>query len=284
MTVTVNDLVLSVRRQAGDWGAALMVLSGQMAADATTVSVVSRPDVVDINQYVEVDLEEMEITDVVGLDLTVLRAAKGTTAVNHAGGNLAIIKPRFTNLSILAALVRAERVLAGYIPLKTITSTASIASGTEEYTMPTGTEYVDKVELETSTSGLYRTFNRYEILDQYDPPRIRIPNGAAATGKYLRVTTLGQYAEFLWLGTVSDIPMKYNNFLTEYACGMLIEDELTNISGQTEQAHGVAPTGTHAVYQQQIGRNMQAAAFAHLEAVKPMTRIVHRSDQRVVRM
>jgi len=29
---------------------------------------------------------------------------------------------------------------------------------------------------------------------------------------------------------------------------------------------------------------MQAAAFAHLEAVKPMTRIVYRSDQRVMRM
>jgi hypothetical protein len=283
MTVTVNDLVLSVRRQAGDWGAALMTLDTQMAADATTLSVVSRPDVVDINQYVEVDTEEMEITDVT-TNLTVARAAKGTTATIHESGVLAIVRPRFTNLRILAALVRSQRVLAGYIPDKTITTTTSIVSGTEEYAMPAGTEYIDKVELETSTSGLYRIFNRYEILDQYDPPRIRIPQGSAVTGKYLRLTTLGQYAEFLWGATISDIPLKYHNFLIEYACGMLIEDELTEISGQTEQAHGVSPTGTHAVYQQQIGRNMQAAAFAHLEAVKPMTRIIHRQDQRVVRM
>ena len=38
MTVTVNDLALSVRRQAGDWGAALMTLDTQMTAVATTMS------------------------------------------------------------------------------------------------------------------------------------------------------------------------------------------------------------------------------------------------------
>jgi len=283
MTVTVNDLVLAVRRQAGDWGAALMALDTQMSAVATTMSVVSRPDVVDVNQYVEVDTEEMEITDV-STDITVVRAAKGTTATIHEVAALAIVKPRFTNLMIVAALVRAQRVLAGYIPHKTLTTTDTIVSGTEEYSLPSGAEYLDKVELETTTSGLYRPFYRYTIQDEYDPPKIRIPLGVAATGKGLRITTLGQYTEFAWGATVSDIPVKYHNFLTEYASGLLIEDELSTVTGQTEQAHGVAPTGTNMVYQQQIGRNMQAAAFAHLEAVKPMTRIVYRSDQRVMRM
>ena len=194
---------------------------------------------------------------------------------------MAIVKPRFTNLSVVAALVRAQRVLAGYIPAKTITTTTVIATGTEEYAMPSGAEYVDRVELETSTSGLYRDFNRYTIIDQYDPPRIRIPQGAAASGRYLRLTTLGQYVGFVWGGEVFDIPLKYHNFLTEYACGILIEDEESSITSQTEQAHGVAAKpGVN----QQVGRNMQAAAFAHLEAVKPMTRIIQRSDARVVRM
>ena len=75
MTVTVNDLVLSVRRQAGDWGAALMTLDASMDASTTTLSVASRPDVVNVDQYVEVDLEEMEITEV-SSDLTVVRASK----------------------------------------------------------------------------------------------------------------------------------------------------------------------------------------------------------------
>lgn len=284
MTVTVNDLILSVRRQAGDWGAALMRLDASMDTSTTTLSVaLPRPDVVDVNQYVEVELEEMEITDV-STDITVVRAAKGTTAATHASGDLAIVKPRFTNLTILSFLVRAERVLAGYIPAKVNTATATIVSGTEEYALPSGTEYLDKVELETSTSGLYRPFNRYTILDEYDPPKLRIPSGAAASGRTLRYTTLGQYQEFLWDASVDDIPLKYHNFLIEYACGLLLEDELAAVMGQTEQAHGVAPSGTNMVYQQQIARNMQANAFAHLEAVKPMTRIIHRQDQRVARM
>lgn len=280
MTVTVNDLVLSVRRQAGDWGAALMTLSASMDASTTTMSIVARPSVVDIDQFLECDLEEMEITDV-STDLTVTRGARGTTAATHASGALVIVKPRFSNLTVLNALVRAERVLAGYIPSKTVTGTATVASGTEEYAMPVGAEYVDMVELETSTDGLYRPFNRYVILDQYDPPRIRIPNGSAASGRTIRITTLGPYSEFAWGATITDIPVKYHNFLTEYACGVLIEGEEGIITGQTEQAHGVVPKPG---VSQQVGRNMQAAAFAHLEAVKPMTRIIHRSDARVVRM
>jgi len=278
MTVTVNDLVLSVRRQLGDWGAALMTLDTTMTDVATTLSPASRPSSVDINQSVEVELEEMEITDVAA-DLTVVRASRGTTAAAHLSGSLAIVRPRFSNLVILGALIRAERVLAGYVPAKAVTTTTTIVSGTEEYAMPAGAEYVDRVELDNG-SGNPRPFHFYEILDEFDPPRIRIPQGCAATGRALRLTTLGQYSEFLWGATVSDIPVKYHNFLTEYACGVLLEDEDSAITSQTVQAAGVEPKpGVN----QQVGRNMQAGAFAHLEAVKPMTRIIHRSDQRVVR-
>jgi hypothetical protein len=260
-----------------------MTLDTTMTADATTLSPASRPAVVDIDQYLECELEEMEITDITTADLTVARAAKGTTAAQHLAGALAIVKPRFTNLRILEALVNAERALAGYVPAKTVTTTTTIAASTEEYAMPSGAEYIDKVEMETGTSGTYRVFNFYQILDEYDPPKIRIPLGCAVTGRSLRLTTLGQYAEFQWGATISDIPVKYHTFLIQWACGWLLENEDTENSGQTEQAHGVRPSGTNLVYQQQIGRNMQAGAFAHLEAVKPLTRIVYRQDQRVVR-
>jgi hypothetical protein len=279
MTVTVNDLVLAVRRQTGDWGAALMTLDTGMDATATTVSVVARPDVVDTNQFLEINTEEMEITDI-SEDITVLRAAKGTAAQVHASGDMVLVKPRFSNLTILNALIRAERVLAGHIPCRTVSTTTTIASGTEEYSMPSGTEYVERVRIETSTAGLYRPFHMFMVLENYDPPKIYIPLGKAAVGKTLELTTLGQYSEFQWGATVSDIPAKYHNFLTEYACGVLIEDEDSSITSQTEQAHGIVPKpGVN----QQVGRNMQAAAFAHLEAVRPMTRIVYRSDQRVIR-
>lgn len=281
MTVTVNDLVLTVRRKVGDWGAALVVLDDALTADTTdtTVSVVARPDTVSDGQYMECDTEMMEIAEV-STDFTVRRAAKGTTVAAHAIGDLAIVEPRFSNLGILAALVKSQRVLAGYIPYKTVTTTTTIAASTEEYSMPVGAEYVDKVELETSTTGLYRSCSTYEILDEYDPPKIRIPWGSAPTGRTLRLTTLGQYSEFLWDATVSDIPVKYHDFLTGYAAGVLIEEEEGHITDETEQSHGVkAKPGVN----QQVGRNLQALAFAHLEAVKPMTRIIHRPDQRVYR-
>jgi hypothetical protein len=283
MTVTVNDLVLTIRRQAGDWGAALMTLDTAMtdSTASTTLSVTSRPDVLRTGQYVEVELEMMEITDI-STDLTVLRAAKGTTISAHFIGDLAIVQPRFSNLSILRALVKAERVLAGYIPKKTVTTggTYVTSSTVEEFALPTGAEYLDNVQIEKATSGLYMPFYGYSIIDGADPPSIHIPRGVCSTGRNLRITTLGQYTEFLWDATVSDIPAKYNDFLCEYAAGVLLEQEDTHVTSETEQAHGVAPKpGVN----QQVGRNMQASAFAHLEAVKPMTRIIHRPDQRIYR-
>jgi hypothetical protein len=282
MTVTVNDLALQVRRKAGDWGAALMTLDTQMAADATTMSVASRPDVVDIGQFVEVDVEEMEITDV-STNIIVTRAAKGTSATIHESGAMAIVRPRFTNLMIVEALVRAQRVLAGSVPAITVTTTHTVTTGTEEYALPTSAEYLDRVEIETSTSGLYRNLTQYEILDQYDPPRLRIPQGSTATGRTLRITSLSQYGTLSWGAEITDIPAKYHQFLTVYATGLLMEDELATITGQTEQAHGTKPVGTHQVYHQQVARNLQASAFAHLQAVRPLTRVVHRPDKRVLR-
>jgi hypothetical protein len=283
MTVTVNDLVLTVRRQAGDWGAALMCLDTAMTdvSSNTTLSVESRPDVLREGQYVEVELETMEITDI-STDITVRRASKGTTITGHFIGDLAIVEPRFPNLTILRALIKAERVLAGYIPKKTVTTggTYVTSSSVEDFALPTGAEYLDSVQLEKATSGLYGPFYGYTILDGADPPSIHIPRGVCATGKNLRLVTLGQYTEFVWDASVSDIPLKYHDFLCEYAAGVLLEQEDTHVTAETEQAHGVAPKpGVN----QQVGRNMQASAFAHLEAVKPMTRIIHRPDQRMYR-
>jgi hypothetical protein len=283
MTVTVNDLVIAVRRQAGDWGAALMALDTAMtdSSASTTLSVVDRPDVVRTGQYVEIELEMMEIADI-STDLTVRRAAKGTTISAHFIGDLAIVEPRFSNAAILAALIKAERVLAGYIPNKTVTTggTYVTSASAEEFALPAGTEYLDNVQLEKATAGLYAPFYGYLVIDGADPPSIRIPRGVCTSGRNLRITTLGQYTEFVWDGVVSDIAGKYHNFLTEYAAGVLLEQEDTHITAETEQAHGVAPKPG---VSQQVGRNLQASAFAHLEAVKPMTRIIHRPDQRMYR-
>jgi hypothetical protein len=284
MTTTVNDLVLGVRRRTSDWGAALMTLTTQMSDTTTTMAVgTSRSNVVTEGRYVECDLEEMLI-DSIGQDLTVVRAQKGTVAAIHEAGTMVLLIPRFSNLLILDALNRAVQVLAGYLPLRTVTTTIAITSGVEEYAMPSGAEQVELVEMESSTSDIYRPFAFYTILDQYDPPRIRIPLGSAMSGRSLRVTTMGQYADLQWGGTnVVDIAPKYLKFLIEYACGTLIEEELGRISGETEQAAGVAPRGTNMIYQQQLARNLMGSAFAHLDAVRPMTRVIHRSDKRVVR-
>jgi hypothetical protein len=280
MTVTVNDLILSVRRQAGDWGAALLSLKTAMTDVSTdvTLAVVARPDVLRTGQYVEIDTEMMEIYEI-GTDLSVYRASKGTTIGSHFIGDLAIVEPRFPNAAILRSLIKAERVLAGYIPKKTVTEggTYVTSSSVEEFALPAGTEYLDNVMIEKSTAGLFQPFYGYILLDSYDPPYLRIPRGSCATGRDLRITTLGQYTEFAWDGSVTDIPTKYHDFLCEYAAGVLLEQEDTHITDETEQAHGVKPQpGVN----QQVGRNLQASAFAHLEAVKPMTRIIHRPDQR----
>lgn len=281
MAVTANDLVRKVRSLSGDWGKLTTTLAAALTDATTTVTLTNMSDTLTEEWILEVGLERMRVVNV-GADLTVERGAEGSTAAEHALGTLCILEPRFPNENLLDKLNLAARMLAVYEPLVAVSAEGDYVydSTIEEYDAPTGAVSVIKVDMEKPTVGLYRPFYGYTVLDEYDPPVIRIPYQSNLAGKNFRVVYGSVYPELAW-DTDTTIPVKWHDFLVEYALGLALEDE------EVENAALKVQTGNASFrpgYAQQVARTLQARALGHLEVLRPATRIIRRPDQRQYRL
>jgi hypothetical protein len=280
MSVTANDLVRRVRGQAGDWGKLTTALSTALTATDTQVTFQNMADVIEEELNFEVGLEMCRIA-AVGQELDIERGANGTTPVPHEAGALAIVEPRFTNQELLDSLNAAMRKLAMLEPLILVSEDGDYVYDplVQDYPAPAGALLIFKVDMEKATAGLYRPFYSYTVLEEYDPPVIRIPNVGGISGKRFRIVYGGFYPELAW-DTETALPVKWHDFLISYANGVAVENEdIRNAQLKVQTGNANFRPG----YAQQVGRNLQARAMSDLEQLRPATRVVRRPDQRQYR-
>jgi hypothetical protein len=279
MTVTANDLVRKVRSSCQDWGKLTTTLTTTIDATGTTVMLDNMSDNLEEEYNLTIDLEVMRIKTI-GTTLEVERGSLGTIATAHTAGVMVILEPRFSNEPILSPLNVAARKLVAYEPLIQVSNEGDFTydSNTQEYSAPGGAISILKVDIEKGT-GLYRPFYGYSVLDEFDPPVIRIPQDSSLRGKRFRVIYGSSYPDLTW-DTPTTIPVKWHDFLCGYALGVVLENEDVANAALAQQT-GTA--GFRPGYAQQVGRNLQSRAFADLETLRPATRIIRRPDQRQYR-
>jgi hypothetical protein len=284
MVATPAQMVLAVRRAARDWGLGSLTLNETLDSSDTTVDVVDWPQNLKAGHYLECDLEIMEVRDP-GPSLVVRRGQLGTTAAAHSTGALMVGQPRFTNTAILAALNKAMYLLAATFPREVYVtdSTLVTAEDVELFTLPAVSEgegeYIDilRAEIETTTAGLYRPMVNWEQQGRI-PPALKL-FGSGPTGRAMRLLVTQAYPTMTYTGsTPSGITDDMAVFLQDYAAGMLLEQEELYAADWIKQDVQVASDARGRM--QVIGRNMQAAAEAYLNRIKPSVRNLWLGDAR----
>lgn len=280
MSVTANELVRKVRGMSGDWGKLTTTLSAALTDTDTSCTLANMADLLEEELLLEIDLEKVRIT-AVGQTLDIERGAQGTVAATHALGTFCILEPRFANQELLDALNAAVRRLAIYEPQVTVSSDGDYTydATVEEYAAPLEAVSILKVDMEKATAGLYRPFYAYTILEEFDPPVVRIPVDWRLSGKKMRLVYGAPYPMLSW-DTQTTIPEKWHTFLTGYAMGVALENEEV---GNSQQKVQTGNAGFRPGYAQQVARNLQGRALNDLEALRPATRIIRRPDQRQYR-
>jgi hypothetical protein len=271
-----------------DFGAGVMKLDAAITSTgATTMSVYDYPDTLEAGDIVECELELCEVT-VVDPDLTITRGELGTVAATHVINTPVIIRPRYTNLTILDALNEGMEMLSHYDARIVENTEVSTVTNVEEYTI---TEPVNEegellgivyVEMETDTTGKYRELPNWKQSNS-TPPKLII-HGWQPSGRNLRITTVRSYAQLNWDDTAQplDYKDKYDKFLVRFAAGLLMEQVELRASAFDKSA--VTQTSDLRTRYQQIGRNMQTAAMAYLDIVTSSTSVVYRPSSRFYRL
>lgn len=282
---TPAAMCLAVRRAAKDWGLGSIVLNEGLDSSETTIDVVDWPSALTAGMYVEWDLELMEVRDT-GPSLEVRRGQLGTTAATHATATTGVVQPRFTNTAIMQALNKALYLLSATFPKEVYVTGATLvtAQDTESFAMPSPTAatgaYLDilRVEIETSTDGLYRPLVNWVQEGRY-PPVLKII-GAQPDARALRVHVTMTYPSMTYAGsgTPDGLTDELEVFLHDYAAGTLLESEELYAADWVKQDVAVASDARGRM--QVIGRNLQANAEAYLNRWKPSVRNVWLGDAR----
>lgn len=268
---TPAQLCLEVRRLCKDWGLGTTTLAVAITnTAATSITLTDVPEDLQAGVLLEVGTELMEVRTT-GVVMDVRRGVYGTTAATALIGSMVVFQPRYTNTAIIEALNRALWLLSHKRPRHQRVTDATLLVTTddqEEYTLPAATagdgqyRHIMRVEVETSTSGLYRTIPDWdEIVVDDDPPILRLFNNHTSD-RAIRLTVEQDYAEMTYSGTApSGLQDKYERFLIEFAAGSLLEFEDLYTSDWARQTPGQPDLRGR---QQAIGREYQRAAMGLL--------------------
>jgi len=279
------DLVLAVRRSCKDWGLGHLKLTETLDANETELDVDDWPSGLKEGHFVEVDLEIVYVKDA-GPSLEVRRGEMGTTATTHASGALMVGMPRYTNTQILRALNKGLHLISGQFPREVylLDDTLLTADDNESFTLPSPPagegEYIDilRVEMETTTAGLYRTIVAWEQEGRW-PPALKL-YGSGPSARALRLLVTQAYPAMAYGD--SSVPTGLNDgheqFLVDYATGTLLEQDELYAADWIKQDVAVASDTRGRM--QVIGRNIQAAAEVYLRRQFPSTRSIWLGDAR----
>lgn len=290
MAANPTVLVMGVRRMAQDFGAGIMKLASAITTtSATTITVADYPSSLETGDILECDLEQFEITSETGTTMDVTRGERGTTATTHANEALVIIRPRFTNQAILDAINEGMEMLSQLHPNVVENTEVTTVANTEEYTVTdaVGVEGslldILRVEIETdTTNSLYRELPNWKATDTV-PPKIII-RGYQPSGRTLKITTTRTWPQLVWSGASmpTGFQVKFDKFLVRFAAGVLLEQSEIRASGLEKAA--VSQTQDIRTRYQQIGRNIQTAAFAYLDLITKSSSPIYRPSGRFYRL
>lgn len=79
-------------------------LSSAVSVSATSVSMTSDTSGITVGSWIDIDAESMIVTGVSALDVSVIRAQRGSTANPHAAGSVVRVNPRFHGADIFEAI------------------------------------------------------------------------------------------------------------------------------------------------------------------------------------
>ena len=280
MAVSAIDLVRKVRNQVGDWGAYSTTLSAQLASGAVEATLTAFDSAfIREGQTAEVETEVLQVIRVTN-PVGVRRGLYGTTDATHVLGSTVIFQPRFTNQAILDALNDGLAAMNGIEPKLAEDVSKVVVQGQEEYDLPTGCLGIDRVELETSTAGLYRPFRLYEYLPTLGHIRVY---GSPVIGRHIRIIYQVAYADLTWAAT--DIstthPVRYHRYLVDYAQAELLSKEAVGKLSGSASADGIDST-----YRDNLiaATTMRQQAMEKLEEARSPSRLIQLRDRRVYRL
>src|SRR5262245_21317368 len=120
--------------------------------------------------YVQIDQEPMYVLAApAGSIVTVLRAARGGTAANHAAGATVLIRPHFFDLEYFDALNAAVDALWPFIYVETAPATTATVSGTYEYAIPIDSgngapiRAISKIEFKETGDLVFREIHDWDV-------------------------------------------------------------------------------------------------------------------------
>lgn len=208
MSTSASSLIEQVRSRLLDYGNGTTTLAA--AVSDTTGTSVSLESIADIapKQFLLVDNEMMEVRatyEGTPATATVIRGARGSTAATHSSGAVVRIDPVFGNHEYLRFLNQALEFAFPSLYSRCDTAVQSIAADTYEYDIPTGCDKLVRVEIETSTAGVYEVARQW---DYQDEATIIIENAASiSTGRSIRFIGYSKFDPMTISGNLdSDYP------------------------------------------------------------------------------
>ena len=207
MTTAASSLIEQVRGVVRDWGSTNTTLAAAISSTSATSATLTNVEDVSKGQFLLVDNEMLEVTEVYPGDpgtVTIVRGARGSTAATHSSGALVRIEPVWSNNEILRALNQAlDSAFPAIYTLIDDTNT-DVSAGTAEYTIPATCDQLARVELETSTSGIYEITRQWSY---QDADTIIIPNHRYFDNRTIRFIGYGKFSASTISGNLdSDYP------------------------------------------------------------------------------
>lgn len=150
---TLNQLVVEVQREVyrdTDWPHATQ-LDGALDASSPTFNVDNVTQIA-ASKRVEIDYEQMLVTDVTDPQLTVVRAYAGTDPVGHDDNTQVLLDPTYSKARIRQSLLRAFSHLHSNVP-NVVSEVYQIETDLQQVFLPANTVTVWGVYIELENSG-----------------------------------------------------------------------------------------------------------------------------------
>jgi hypothetical protein len=226
---SLDTLVKRVRRRVNDWPP-VESLSASLSAGASTVTVVTDATTrYATNWRVEIDAETMWVTAVAATQLTVVRAALGSTATTHAAGATILNNPRFSWVDIVDCLNDGINNLWPFFYQDVVDETITPDGAAYEFNIPAvssvGGEPIRRIRtVEMRLAGFtdFREMRRWTLV-RGATPKIRFMTAPAAG----TVVRLRGYAPLPRLAAAADtlssqLPYNAEDLAVHFAVGQLL--------------------------------------------------------------
>lgn len=229
MATSAATLVQRARRKLRDWPEEEQL--GASITSSVTSLTVADSSLYQKNTLLEIDSEMILVRSVSNsTTVTVLRGARGTTAVSHASSSTVLRSPRFFTLEILDALNAGIDAFFPQVWKRFVDTSLAPDGATYEFSMPSMPSpdtrppiRVSRVEFRESSSEPYRRLRGWRTLRA--PSSNKLVLDSALPAGTLRLMGAGPFPHLTATTDSLDaeFPVEAEDLLVRYACAMLLE-------------------------------------------------------------